>query len=64
MTRIEQLELIKEVFDRLDRVVGDTIDEKISNALYNVNVDIMECFTNKKQEEYLKYTKKLIDRYK
>lgn len=40
MTRIEQLELIKEVIERLDEVIGDTIDEKISNALHNVNVDI------------------------
>ena len=40
MTKIEQLELIKEVFERLDEVIGDTIDEKISNALHNVKVDI------------------------
>lgn len=40
MTRIEQLELIKEVIERLDKVVGDTIDERISNALHNINVDM------------------------
>ena len=40
MTRIEQLELIKEVIERLDKVAGDTIDERISNALHNINVDI------------------------
>ena len=40
MTRIEQLELIKEILYRLDEASGDTLDKKLENAIYNVNIDI------------------------
>ncbi len=40
MTRVEQLELIEEMLQRLDSVAGDTIDEKLSMALHNVKIDI------------------------
>ena len=40
MTKLEKLRLIYEVFERLDEVSGENIQEIISNAIYNIRFDI------------------------
>lgn len=40
MTQYEILTIELDVLERLDSVIGDTLDEKLANAIYNLKIDI------------------------
>lgn len=40
MTRYEILIIELDILERLDKVIGDTLDEKLTNAIYNLKKDI------------------------
>ena len=40
MTQYEILIIELDILERLDKVMGDTLDEKLTNAIYNLKKDI------------------------
>lgn len=40
MTQYEILTIELDALERLDSVIGDTLDEKLANAIYNLKIDI------------------------
>ncbi len=40
MSQYEILIVELDILERLDKVIGDTLDEKLANAIYNLKKDI------------------------